>query len=244
LIDQDSVCEQLEWDSSFFGQNIGRITKNQLTESTAAEARAWCERQRIDCLYFLAEASDSASVRAAEDGGFRLVDIRLTFERELSATPSKRLSDGIIRMGDPSDSSALIAIAGQCHRDSRFYQDPHFPRSRCDALYETWIEKSLNGYAEAVLVAQWKGEAVGYISCHLRSSSTGQIGLFGIKASARGFGLGQDLINESLRWFGQNDVSRVSVVSQGRNATAQRVYQRCGFLTHAVQLWFHYWSPR
>jgi hypothetical protein len=33
----------------------------------------------------------------------------------------------------------------------------------------------------------------------------------------------------------------VKTVTQGRNIPAQRTYQRCGFQTAAVQLWYHRW---
>jgi ribosomal protein S18 acetylase RimI-like enzyme len=36
-------------------------------------------------------------------------------------------------------------------------------------------------------------------------------------------------------------VQRVSVVTQGRNVAAQKLYQSCGFTTCSVQLWYHWW---
>jgi hypothetical protein len=45
----------------------------------------------------------------------------------------------------------------------------------------------------------------------------------------------------ALRWFTENRLNRVEVVTQARNFTAQRLYQRSGFVTANVQLWFHKW---
>ena len=36
-------------------------------------------------------------------------------------------------------------------------------------------------------------------------------------------------------------IDRVQVVTQGRNVRAQRVYQRCGFVSAQLQLWYHRW---
>jgi ribosomal protein S18 acetylase RimI-like enzyme len=244
LSNHDSICRRLDWDSEFFARNIARVTADRLTEDTAAQARAWCECNRIDCLYFLADATDPTTVSAAENNGFHLVDVRLTLERQLKDIPPARPIPGVIRLGTALDGPVLRTIASQSHRDSRFYQDPQFPRSRCDALYQTWIEKSLNGYAEAVLVAEFEGETVGYVSCHLPSPAAGQIGLFAVGPNARRRGLGQDLLRESLRWFASKGALRVTVVTQGRNISAQRTYQRCGFETQSLQLWYHRWFPR
>jgi dTDP-4-amino-4,6-dideoxy-D-galactose acyltransferase len=141
----------------------------------------------------------------------------------------------------PEDVPNLRAIAGVSHRDSRFYFDTSFSEAECNALYETWIEKSCQGYAEAVLVAELAGRAVGYISLHLNEDGTGQIGLIAVSAEARGHGLGKKLINESLRWFASEGANNVVVVTQGRNLAAQRIYQRSGFTLTSVEVWYHRW---
>ncbi len=146
----------------------------------------------------------------------------------------------VIRPCRAADLPALKAIARTVHHDTRFYFDPRFPRERCDALYETWIEKSCGGYADLVLVADLHGAAVGYCSCHRRGNE-GQIGLFGVHADYHGQGVGSQLIREALRWFIEQGLERAAVTTQGRNIAAQRLYQKHGFMTQAVQLWYHRW---
>lgn len=242
----------LPWDSEFFGVKIARLTVSRLTHAMAEEALAWSEENDVDCLYFLSDADDAETVTAAEDLNFRLVDIRLTLDRtvgpggvETSDVAGQHGSQhGTIRPHRSEDVQALRAIAGKSHHDSRFYFDPNFSEARCDALYETWIEKSCNGYAERVFVVDVQGEAQGYISCHLPAEGEGQIGLLGLAPQAQGKGLGQRLVNEALRWFATSGVKHVSVVTQGRNSNAQRLYQRCGFVTRQTQLWYHRWFTR
>jgi dTDP-4-amino-4,6-dideoxy-D-galactose acyltransferase len=210
---------------------------------------SWCAAESIDCLYFLAAADDETTVRLAEDNQFRFVDIRLTFERQLadiapvSETEDSRDSQKPIRLSTPDDVPALRSIARASHLDSRFYFDAGFPAHLCDLLYETWIEKSCQGYADAVLVAEHLGRPVGYISCHLPDDETGEIGLVGVDASAQGLGLGQRLVEAALDWFAAQGRRRVTVVTQGRNCKAQRLYQKCGFKTQSVRLWYHRWFP-
>jgi dTDP-4-amino-4,6-dideoxy-D-galactose acyltransferase len=238
-----SLCQYLDWDSDFFGFRIARITVNRLSQKAVERIMMWCDSSSIDCVYFLADADDEGTVRLAEDNQFRFVDIRVTLEKQLDGIPvvGDRDIEGVMRLCRPDDLPALRAIARVSHRDSRFYYDPSFPASLCDALYETWIEKSCNGYADAVLVAEIEGRPIGYLSCHLLDQTEGQIGLFGVGADSQGQGLGQKLLNGSLCWFAEQGVRQVRVVTQGRNCKAQRLYQRCGFLTRSVQLWYHRW---
>ncbi len=242
-MEANSLCQYLDWDSGFFGRRIARITVNRLTQETIERVMIWCNSHAIDCLYFLSDAADKSTLSLVEDNEFHFVDIRVTLERQLDDIPvvGDRIAQGVIRLCTPEDVPALRAIARVSHRDSRFYYDSNFPTSLCDALYETWIEKSCKGYADAVLVAELQGWPVGYISCHLLDQAEGQIGLFGVSADFQGKGLGQKLVNESLRWFAEQGMRQVTVVTQGRNCRAQRLYQRCGFLTRSVQLWYHRW---
>lgn len=240
---KEDICQYLEWDSDFFGVRIGRIIVNRLTEETLEEVLMWCKSNAIDCLYFLADMDDARTARLAEEHNFRLVDIRVTLERRINVFPEEEEGSvqNVVRLCIPNDVQALRAIARVSHLDSRFYYDSIFPKSQCDALYETWIEKSCSGYADAVIVAELSGELVGYVSCHLLDQVKGQIGLFGIRPDLKERGLGRKLIDESLRWFFRQERKEVMVVTQGRNINAQRLYQKCGFLTQSVQLWYHRW---
>ena len=240
-MEAESVCELLEWDSQFFGRRIARFKGALLGEPDIANIRSWCEENRIDCLYFLADSTDMQTSRLAENNSFNLVDIRVTLELLLNTEPAPGQSRLNVRGAVEQDIPILKSIARVSHRDSRFYYDGNFPTSLCDALYEVWIEKSCRGWAKEVLVAEVGGEPVGYISCNLPTPKTGRIGLVGVGQLAQGKGLGKDLLQEALRWFKEQGVDSVTVATQGRNVRAQRVYQRSGFVTRSVELWFHKW---
>lgn len=238
----EHLVRMLAWDSDFFGIRIAQITGNRLSREEESAIRRWCLDNQVDCLYFLADPSDTMSLRVAEESGYHLVDIRVTLDRKASSTPSVWHPEApAIRLADATDIPALRPIAAVNHRDSRFYHDGGFPQERCDELYATWIENSCTGFAEAVLVSVAEGTAVGYLSCHLRDNGIGQIGLVGVSRSFQGKGFGQKLLDESLRWFASAGVGLVEVVTQGRNIAAQRLYQRRGFMTKSVQLWYHQW---
>jgi dTDP-4-amino-4,6-dideoxy-D-galactose acyltransferase len=241
---QENLCDYLDWDSEFFGQRIARVAPTRLNAEMMRDVLRWCEENSIDCLYFLADAADKQSAVLAADNGFHFMDVRVTYERPLVGEKGWREKAAEVRLSVPEDVPILSSIARIGHRDSRFYFDPGFSESACDALYGTWIEKSCRGYADAVLVAEFEGRPAGYISLHLKDGNKGQIGLVGVSADARGHGLGKKLINESLRWFVERGVANVTVVTQGRNLAAQRIYQKSGFLLTSVEVWYHRWFKK
>ena len=239
----DSFCQFLDWDSDFFGMRIARVTKNHLSDEIMGSILQWCLDHHIDCLYFLADGADGTTVRLAEDNHFRFVDIRMTLETQLSADITAQIShdDTMIRKSLPQDIPALRLIAKTSYTDSRFYYDKNFPIHLSNTLYEIWTEKSCQGFADVVLVAEIESKPIGYISCHLSDETSGYIGLIAVDEKRRGRQLGQDLVTASLQWFAEQGVTSVRVVTQGRNCSAQRLYQRCGFLTTEIQLWYHLW---
>jgi dTDP-4-amino-4,6-dideoxy-D-galactose acyltransferase len=243
----------LEWDSAFWNIRTGRAIGERLTSERGARLQDWCIDEQVVCLYFLADPDDWETVIAAEAIGLTPVDVRVSLDRSLSGLPStpQRLVDDaaphelMLRMHEPADIDVLEHIAGISYMHSRFFFDRRFPRDRCRQLYETWIRRSCEGYADAVLVAALGEDPVGFISCHLDNDrSAGSIGLVGVSPRTRGLGVGSLLVNGALHWFAHRDARSVSVVTQGRNVAAQRLYQRCGFLTSEVRLWYHGWYPK
>lgn len=232
----------LEWDTQFFGPRIASLSA-PASGADAGELRAaesWCRSERIDCLYLRSDADDVTTVRAASELGFRFVDVRITFDCGLNQLPTSSAHEGI-RAARPGDVATLRTIAAYNHTNTRFYTDPRFARERCDELYATWIEKSVNGWAERVLVPDDGAGALGYLTLHLRPENTAEIGLVGLAREAQGRGLGRKLVETAIAWMRAKGCTRATVVTQGRNIAAQRLYQAAGFRTRAMEFWHHRW---
>ncbi len=239
----EAPCVLLDWDSTFFSRRIGRLRDGSLDPETLEEVERWCRAERLDALYFLAPIDDPATAALAEAAGFRLVDVRVTLGRAIgpSAPPTRGLAEHV-RPARSVDLPALRRIAAVSHLDSRFYADPHFDRERCDELYTTWIEKSCaSGGDTTVWVAEIEGRPTGYVTALFGGPEAGEIGLIAVSPEAQGRGLGRLLVLQALEDLAARGAAHVSVVTQGRNVRAQRLYQRLGFSTEALGLWFHRW---
>jgi ribosomal protein S18 acetylase RimI-like enzyme len=236
------ICAYLDWDSEFFDKRVARLNRSRLLGSEILEMLAWCDAHRIDCLYFLADADDAETRRLADQHNFLEVDMRLTLARPI--TPDDQQSalqmDSRVRLARESDLPVLRGFARTLHYDSRFYFDRRFERSKCDLLYETWIEKSCRDRAQTVFVCEVDGQAVGYIACRSGAEET-QIGLLGVAETHARTGLGKALVQRFLSWSAQQGAQRATVVTQVRNTAAQNLYQNCGFLPAFLQRWYHRW---
>jgi dTDP-4-amino-4,6-dideoxy-D-galactose acyltransferase len=231
-------CKLLEWDSSFFGFPIAQVTDSRLDRERMEEVERWCAEHEIRCAYLLADAADPATTLLAEDHGFRMVDVRITFAHSLEHPP-KPAQPLKVASGDELES--LLPLARTSFGDSRFYADPGFPRERVDELYAEWIRASDDGpMGDVVLVAERDGTLAGGITC-VRGDESGEIGLTMVESSARGSGVGSDLVAGALEWLREAGSERVTVQTQARNVGAQRLYERAGFLASRVDIWLHRW---
>jgi len=240
-----SVCQLLEWDSEFFGYRIARYRGSRCRAEDVAAILTECRAGGIDCVYVLADVADGESVNALQQNRAYMADARVTFGGDLgTGIDVEALSGGAhaVRPAMDSDIPALASIAGVSHRDTRFYADRHFPAERCDRLYQVWIEKSCQGQADAVLVAEnGAHEAIGYVTCLGKGAAAGKIGLIAVKEGARGAGVGSALLRAALDWFVSNRVASFTVATQLRNVRALRFYGRSDLLISSVELWFHLW---
>ena len=240
------MIDYLTWDSQFFERHIGRLPVAPKDQAGWREVDQAAGLQGLDCVYLLVDIDDTRAIAAAQTAGFLMVDIRLTLSREVPGDPviAHSLPPGAsLRAAGPGELPDLQAIARQVHTDTRFFNDPGFDPARSAEMYAVWIASYLD---EAANVVVWTpvldGEAVGYLTCRV-TGEVGRIGLVGLAPRGRGMGLGMALLAAGIDWFTQKGARRVEVVTQGRNLPAQRLYQRAGFRSTQVQLWFHKWYP-
>jgi dTDP-4-amino-4,6-dideoxy-D-galactose acyltransferase len=239
------ACEFLEWDSSWFGIRIGRVHGRHLTDERAGAAIEWAAQQDVVCLYFLADAADERTVQTAERHGFSLTDVRMELVAALDPALDGPLPASI-RAAHEGDLATLTDIARASHHNTRFYVDGRFDRARCDELYARWIERSVAGeLADVVWVTEAGGKACGYLTARASSSAEARIGLVAVDSARRGCGHGAALVRAATQSYAAQGMSRLAVVTQGRNASAISFYERAGFTVRSVEFWYHLWSnPR
>lgn len=239
------LCRILEWDTAFFGVRIGRVESERLSADDIRSVLEWCAEQQVQCLYFLCAPDDDESVKIAEAHRFHLVDIRVDFSKQLSSVDklNQPVEGGVaVRSFRTEDWPSLQKMAETSYTDTRFFYDEHFTREQASALYREWLRKSCDGFADALLVSQnQENVASGFITCHVDTPQEGRIGLVGVSGEARGAGVGQTLVRAAQSYFAERGVSQISVATQGRNLAAQRLYQKCGFRSRSLHLWYHKW---
>ncbi len=234
-------AEYLEWDSQFFARRVARVRGQHLTPQSTAAILRWCAEQRIECLYLLAAPADPLTIELAGRNAFTLTDVRVALHRPILDLPP---APSGIRPLRPEDLPPLIEVARASFTDSRFFHDPRFERSRCEDLYAEWLESSCRGYADCVLVAEGEGERgpAGFVTCKCGADGEGNIGLIAVGPRHQGHGAGARLVTAALHYFRGHGMTAATVVTQARNIQSQRLYQRCGFLTQSIGLWYHRWE--
>jgi dTDP-4-amino-4,6-dideoxy-D-galactose acyltransferase len=234
----DEPCELLEWETRIFGVAVSRVRGDTLTPERAAEIDRWCTAKMVGVLFFAARSDDPQTIRCAEEGGYRLVEVRMTFEKR----PLDPQLSSDVRTFIPADLPALQRMARSSYTDSRFYCDPRFSREQCDQRYVEWTTTACVQAPQRVFVAVSDDQPIGYVTCEIDGApGWGRIGLIAVDEASRGRGTGRKLVEAALAWAARQNLAGMSVVTQGRNVVAQRLYQRSGFVTRSLGLYYHKW---
>jgi dTDP-4-amino-4,6-dideoxy-D-galactose acyltransferase len=232
----------LEWDSNFFGHRIARVVSHNMSENDATTIDAWALKNRIDCVYYLADGNDLHSTKAAEDHHYHQVDLRVTYRIDVKRLTIIEPKTTHIRKAKESDLPLLRAMTRYNHQISRFFADDHFEREKCMELYEVWIDRDFHANNYLLWVWEENDQPVAYTSVHLKPTDhTAEIGLVGVYTDYRGRGLGQNLQRWVLADLKKLGMDFVEVATQGRNISAQNLYQKCEYRLKSINPWYHKW---
>jgi dTDP-4-amino-4,6-dideoxy-D-galactose acyltransferase len=231
-----SLVERLDWDSAFFGFPIGRVKSGVTTVELGSVVRE-ADNKQFRCIYLLASAGDQALLESAQRHAFLVRGVRVELERPVAGHRADM--DGL-RPGSLEDLAKLAPIARETFRDTRFFADQRFPEERSSELYVEWLTQGLRSRGE--LVSLVTDDASGFVTCRLsHAQGVGSIELIAVASAAGGKGLGSALVAGAGALFSDASLITATVVTQGHNVVAQRLYQAHGYRTRSVDLWLHRW---
>lgn len=238
-----NLISKLKWDSNFWGYPVAYLSCCHLTENIVFRMEKVIKRERIKLIEYLCNCHDSRSVVLAEKNGFHFTDIRLSFEKELGRIiPSNIHKSFTLSKAGACDIPHLRRMSENLYKDSRYFFDQGFERARVIEFYKGWVEKAVKGTFDDVCYCLYnKAIPVGFCTVKHGVEGKASIGLFGIAKKFQGRGLAKIFLNNVLNQLTAEGLQKVSVVTQGRNYLAQRLYQGVGFLTKTTELWYHKW---
>jgi ribosomal protein S18 acetylase RimI-like enzyme len=243
------ALHRLDWDTAFFGELMGTV---QLVDASMSEPSAARTRQVEDDLQNVLvqaaregyahltlkiPANDHPAVWAAEQAGFRLVDVGLDSSFVVGSTPLPEPPALPIRPARADDVHDLAELSADAFLLSRFWADPFFSPEQAREFHREWLRNLCGGLADQVLVCEIDGTVAGFISCAVKGGQ-GRIPLIATKAGYRRRGLGRSLVSAALHWFASAGAETVYVKTQAQNYPALALYHRAGFTVAQSELTF------
>ena len=238
-----NIITKLNWDSDFFGYNVAYLSCLHLTNSIWNQSKKFIYKHNIKLVEYLCNCHDARSVRVAEKNGFHFADIRLSFELLLNNMIESETANNLkVKQAKIEDIPVLRVIAKNIYKDSRYFFDGNFDKTKVSEFYQSWLEKGVKGefddecwclYEENIITA--------FCTVKYNENDEATIGLIGVSSNSIGKGYGRKILVSTLKHLKARGINRVNVVTQGRNYAAQNLYQSVGFMINASQLWYHKW---
>ncbi len=243
FVEVAALAKTLDWDSRFFGVNVAYVSCLHLSENIYKAISRYVVDNNIQLIEYLCNCHDRRSVLIAEKEGFTFVDIRLTFIKELeNIKPVVPANDFVFRKATEEDVHKLEMMAGQIYTKSRYFFDDKFGANKAQEFYESWIRKAVRGEFDDECWCLTEGELiVAFCSVRYAQSKSAQIGLIGVHEAFVGRGIGRRMVERVIEMLAEKGIAELTVVTQGRNYSAQNLYQSVGFRTKETQLWYHKW---
>ena len=230
----------LPWDSAHFGFPVASIPDGELEENDLSGILEILRTEGTRLVYH----SRSQPLRDERmlirfDG--LLADEKVTFAKQLTRESGVETDEHIHPYAESSVSDALLKLALDAGKFSRFRIDPHFRNNEYQSLYRTWIERSVSrDIAHEVIVYESDGQVLGMVTMG-EKNHRGDIGLVAVSELARGKGIGKKLMIAAENDFRRRGYLDIQVVTQGINEAACKLYTGSGFHLDEKIYYYHFW---
>lgn len=234
----------LAWDSKYFNVPTYRVDFVDFDPSlkcpTGAISVALAKlrkdlQERHESFYMFAEvpSEDTALLQALGSDCWRLIETRLTyFNDRIGSYSFPRRS--AVRAATEADIESLKRVAVEKRNMfDRFHADPFFSDQVADDFLGTFVENSVRGFADVVLVPEVEREPDAFLTGkfvhapELSKAPIGRMVLSAVSDSRRGWYL--RLISEMSYWFKDRGSEMVFMTTQSTNRAVFRVWESLGF---------------
>jgi dTDP-4-amino-4,6-dideoxy-D-galactose acyltransferase len=227
--------KELSWDSHFWQEKIGSLDIGSFYDNNDIKD----ELKGYAFVQALVPIEKNDVVLKLNKLGFSLADLRVTLSKKIINTLLDNSDLTIKKLSLEDESSSLDIIKGQFTK-SRYLKTNIFSSSKVEDFYKVWIHNAILGLHDNECLGAFSKDKLIAV-CSLKfTSSVAQIGLFGVHSSVQGKGVGKDFLIKIHNYLLEKSFNELSVVTQGENINAIKLYNRAGFELNKYEYWLQY----
>ncbi|MEO7133462.1 MAG: GNAT family N-acetyltransferase [Vicinamibacterales bacterium] len=153
--------------------------------------------------------------------------------------------DLLIRRAELRDAASLGELGIALMRTHYAFDERRFlePTQADASGYARFLESHLGDDESVVLVAEQRGQIVGYVYAAMEPLSwkdlRGECGFIHdllVTDAARGHGAGEGLLNAAIHWLQERGMPRVVLGTAAQNEGARRLFERRGFRPTMIEM--------
>ena len=225
---------KLDWDSEFFGLQIGRVDLQTLDDAVDLALMHYDLKYQYDLLYVFSK--DGLSFDAI---GADLVDEKVLYSKMCEKREKCKdvMLYGLQKPTEPMYNLALVS--GEF---SRFRLDKRLPEGSYEHLYRKWIENACprEGSNKRILAYVEDDIPRGMITVDYNGDHA-QIGLVAVDSKCQHQGIGTKIMSSLERGLFEEGVMTIDVATQKANKDACRWYEKNGFKVKSITPIYHWW---
>ena len=227
--------ERLNWDSSFFGYEVGKVEVN--------------DGSSFDLDDFIKKTKDFKLIYVFSKQVVNLphlihVDRKVVLFQDFTKNEGK--NNALLKSFNAANYNfeELKELALESGIYSRFYIDENFKNQEYEKLYTRWIENAINDDSTFdIVIAVSNNSIIGFATLNMKDSLLADIGLVAVSKNSRGLGVGKQLIQEAILRSEKAGFKGIQVVTQMNNVAAMNLYQSANFKIKEITNIYHLWNP-
>ena len=230
--------EKLNWDTAFFGYEIGKVSLKGFGVEQYEEFLEKVNKSQMRLIYVF--PLDRQSVDTLLACKIPLVDTKVTFEK---ADYISFKSVNNIKSYDSNEKFESIQILALLSGEySRYRTDKNFINNEFKRLYSEWILRSINKEIASDVIIYKNADLIkGFITYKMINDIKIVIGLIAVDKTEHGQGIGKVLMQSVENIAFQHGIKKILVSTQFKNEQALRFYKSCGYKIIEQQEIFHLW---
>lgn len=228
------IIHSLDWDSAFFGYNVGKI---DVRDENKFDFKAFnIESKKFKLIYIYSKNNLIYP-------NFKLVDKKVLLSQ--MCTDFLNQNTVVIESFDPKKHNILELkkLALESGLYSRFKIDKNFKNGEFESLYIRWIENAINDELTFdIIVAVKNNKIVGFATLNKKKDFLADIGLLAVSELVRGCGIGRQIIQECIIRSKKAGYQEIQVITQLDNSAAMNLYKKANFKIKEINNIYHLWN--